>query len=582
MSSVGVKLRQSWRAMRFGILLVIYAALTSCVPPASPSPGPTPAAVEKPGPITVTIKNPNIETAIARVLWTDQVDDLDGDILTLQSCFQNEFISVWSPGFYVEKIPCNGNAKYEYTVSLRALSMDNPNYGWMDAYNSALPELSCATCHENPDSKVKLNEYGDWKNDGHSSVFVDPYFWNIYTGTNLHGNPAIVDNLGFRLDYPNENGTCAFCHAPAALPLLQRGTNWAPWNSSWSPGRISVETEGVTCDVCHKVRDVKLGADGRPLGDQPGVLSLDLARPNSGDYLYLGPWPDHQPGVSDSPGGVKHETACSPIFGEGKFCAACHYGKFYDTVVYNSYGEWLASNYSKKQINGIENPTYRSCQDCHMLPSDPLAQSSAAQRSACSPDNQSFRDFSHNMMKRDNTGAPVLVEGAATVRMAGAKEQGKIKVTVTVTNTRAGHNLPTDSPLRHLILVVEVRDQNDKILAQVGGDKIQDWGGVGSDPRDYAGKPGAIYANVLKDKITNTVPAVSYWNLIVPAWDGSDSRLPPFKDVTSEYWFVAPTRGPVKITARLWYRYAFIDVMRQKGWDRPDKLVNWAELILPE
>jgi hypothetical protein len=348
------------------------------------------------------------------------------------------------------------------------------------------------------------------------------------------------------------------------------------------PGRVSVETEGITCDVCHKVREVKLGADGRPLADQPGVLSFDLARPNSGDYLYLGPWPDHQPGVPDSPGGVKHDTACSPIFGEGTFCAACHYGKFYDTVVYNSYGEWLDSDYSKKEINGIENPMYRSCQDCHMLPSEPLAQSTAAKRSACSPGNQSFRDFSHNMMKRDNIGVPTLVEGAAKVAIAATKEHGKINVTVTVTNVTAGHKLPTDSPLRHLILVVEVWDKNNKLLAQVDGDKIPDWGGIGSDPRDYAGKAGTIYANVLKDKVTNAVPAVSYWNLIVPAWEGSDTRLVPFQDVESKYSFVAPTRGAVKITARLWYRNAFIEILRQKGWDRPDKLVNWAELLLPE
>lgn len=580
MSAVGVLLERSWRAMSFGILLFFYAALTSCTSSAGASPVATAAAVEKPGPITIKIANPNIETAVARVLGTNQVDTMDGDILAFESCFHNEYISVWSPGFYVEKIQCNGNTKHEYPVTLRPLSMDNPNYAWMDADLRSLPELSCGTCHAN--SVVGLNEYTEWNVDGHSSVFTDPYFWNVYTGTNLHQNPAIEDTLGFRRDYPNENGNCAFCHAPASLQLLQRGTDWVSSNGPFPRGRVNVETEGITCDVCHKVRDVKIGVDGRPFADQPGVLSFDLARPNSGDYLYLGPRPDHDPDVPESPAGVKHEIACATIFGEGKFCAACHYGKFYDTVIYNSYGEWLESNYSKKEINGVENPMYRSCQDCHMTPSEAFNQSSWKVRAACAAENQSFRDYSHNMMKRDNTGVPVLVEGAATVKIAASKEQGKIKVTVTVTNVAAGHNLPTDSPLRHLILVVEARDRNDKMLAQVDGDQIPDWGGIGSDPRDYAGRPGMIYANVLKDKVTNTIPAVSYWNLIVPAWEGSDSRLRPFQAVSSEYWFVAPTRGAVKITARLWYRYAFIDVMRQKGWDRPDKLVNWAEFLLPE
>ncbi|HEX5941197.1 MAG TPA: hypothetical protein VFY66_02915, partial [Anaerolineales bacterium] len=49
--------------------------------------------------------------------------------------------------------------------------------------------------------------------------------------------------------------------------------------------------------------------------------------------------------------------------------------------------------------------------------------------------NQSFRDFSHNLMKRDNAGVPTLVEGAAKVEIGATKEQGKINVTVTVTVT---------------------------------------------------------------------------------------------------------------------------------------------------
>ena len=578
MIAVGVLLERPWRAMRFGILLFFCAALTSCVPSAGASPVATATAVEKPGPITIKITNPNIETAVARILGTDRVDTLDGDILTFESCFNNEYISVWSPGFYVEKIQCNGSAKHEYPVTLRPHGMDNPNYAWVEADRRFIPELSCGTCHAN--SALGLNEYAEWNVDAHSSVFTDPFFWNVYKGTNLHQNPAIEDRLGFRLDYPNENGNCAFCHAPASLQLLQRGTDWASWNGQWPQGRVSVETEGITCDICHKVKDVKLGADGRPIADQPGVLSFDLARPNSGDFVYIGPWPDHMPGVPENLGGVKHVTSCSPIFGEGKFCAACHYGKFYDTVIYNSYGEWFDSIYSKKEINGEENRMYRSCQDCHMLPSQPLNESRLTERAACSPENLSFRDFSHNMMKRDNTGVPVLVEDAATVRVDVSKELGKIKVTVTVVNTRAGHKLPTDSPLRHLILVVEARDKDGKLLAQAEGPTIPDWGGSGEGPQDYAGEPGVIYANLLKDKVSNKVPSVAYWNTITPAWEGSDTRLFPFQEVKSEYSFAAPTRGAVKISARLWYRYAFIDIMRQKGWDRPDKLVNWAYAIL--
>jgi hypothetical protein len=71
------------------------------------------------------------------------------------------------------------------------------------------------------------------------------------------------------------------------------------------------------------------------------------------------------------------------------------------------------------------------------------------------------------------------------------------------------------------------------------------------------------------------VPAVAYWNPTVPAWEGSDTRLEPYKDTVSEYFFIAPTQGGVTIQAKLIYRYAFIDLIRQKGWPLQDILVDW-------
>lgn len=566
MSVAGVQSRSFWRAVDLGILVVISVALTSCIPAgnavAAPNSSPTPI-----GPITIKIKNPNVETAIARVLETREVAILDGDILALKSCLNGQHISIWAPGYYVETFQCNGSPKIEYPTTLKPLpAVDNPNYLWNPASN-------CATCHSDP--SLGLNEYAEWSIDGHSKVFVDPYFWTMYMGMNIPQNPASPAGPGFRLDYPGENGKCAFCHEPAALQLLQEGMDLATWNSYFSGMPFNVETEGITCDVCHKVTDVLISEDGRPNAGMPGVLSLRLARPSSSELFYIGPWPDHK--LGENLAAFKHDTACSPIFSEGKFCAACHYGKFFNTVIYNSYGEWLGSIYSQKKINGLDNPNYRSCQDCHMQPSQPVDGSSWAARDACSQYNDSFRDFSHNMMKRDNTGNPILVQQAANIRIDAQKEQGKIKVTVTVVNTRAGHNLPTDSPMRHLILVVEAKDQNDKLLAQVGGSTIPEWGGSGDQPEDYAGKPGVIYANILKNKATNSVPAIDYWNPAVAGWETSDTRLPPFQEVQSEYFFVAPTKGVTTITARLFYRFAFIEIMRQKGWQRPDILVNWAE-----
>jgi hypothetical protein len=249
-------------------------------------------------------------------------------------------------------------------------------------------------------------------------------------------------------------------------------------------------------------------------------------------------------------------------------------------VIYNSYGEWLDSDYSKKEIDSIigngdkENKDYRSCQDCHMPSSGVIGNTLQKERAACSEANHSFRDFSHNMMERDIYDIPQLVKKAAKIDGRAYVEGGIIKVEVTVTNTGAGHKFPTDSPLRHLILRVEAKDENNTILVQIDGPTIPLWGGVGSQPEDYAGRPGEIYANILKEKDTNLAPTVAYWNPTIPAWADSDTRLIPGLPVKSEYSFTMPYNGDVTITAKLIYRYAFIDLARQKGWPVRDVFVT--------
>jgi hypothetical protein len=39
---------------------------------------------------------------------------------------------------------------------------------------------------------------------------------------------------------------------------------------------------------------------------------------------------------------------------------------------------------------------------------------------------------------------------------------------------------------------------------------------------------------------------------------------------SSKYSFDVPETGDVMVTVRLVYRFAFYDLMMQKGWDRPD------------
>ncbi len=606
MSSSGVVSRRPRRVIYLNILLMFAIVLSSCNPIVR-------AATAEPTPeilVTINISSKSgteITTAIARLLGTSHIDNLEDDKqLRLPLCLSPNYISVWAPGHYIHTFPCDGRTTYNETL-LPLEDGDNVNYSWIGANFSTAQSQNCAGCHSDAQGR---GEYSEWTKDGHSSVFVDPYFWTIYMGTDIHRNPGqetrweytnggqkkrVPEPLslygpGFRLDYPNDNGTCAYCHAPAAVKALQQGMDLTVWKNNLPAIPFNVETEGVTCDVCHKVTDVLIGEDQLPFAERPGILSFFFMRPNLDKLFYVGPLTDHKPSRLLEPGTSEDIGACSPVFSESKFCAACHYGKFFDTVIYNSYGEWLNSSYGKKEIEneegGVkkENAAYRSCQDCHMRSSEAIGNSLQEERAACTGANHSFLNFNHNMMNRNDNGTTAIFKDVVTIDLEPIVEAGKIKVKVTVTNIGAGHKFPTDSPLRHLILLVEARDEKKTLLAQVEGPVIPLWGGIGPNLKeDFAGRPGGIYANILKEKDTNIVPTVAFWNPTVPAWEGSDTRLLPQIPVQKEYSFVTPHSGDATITATLIYRYAFIEIIRQKQWPMNDIQVTAevAEVKIP-
>ena len=98
---------------------------------------------------------------------------------------------------------------------------------------------------------------------------------------------------------------------------------------------------------------------------------------------------------------------------------------------------------------------------------------------------------------------------------------------------------------------------------------------------DYVGYPGQIYANLLKDKDTNLIPTIAYWNPVDPAWQNADTRLVPGLPVRSEYSFAAPSNGSFVITARLIYRNAFYDIAIKKKWAILDLDIEAAKVSVP-
>jgi hypothetical protein len=151
-----------------------------------------------------------------------------------------------------------------------------------------------------------------------------------------------------------------------------------------------------------------------------------------------------------------------------------------------------------------------------------------------------------------------------------------LRVTATITNTGAGHHVPTDHPARNMILVVRATDEQGRELVRVAGPMVPDWGGVGSEPNDYAGRPGKGYAKVLRDVASGEAPVASYWKQTLIQ---SDNRLAAFETDTTTYDFAIPERGgDIEVEAKLIFRRAFKSLADAKSWDIED-IVMEAEAV---
>jgi hypothetical protein len=165
-----------------------------------------------------------------------------------------------------------------------------------------------------------------------------------------------------------------------------------------------------------------------------------------------------------------------------------------------------------------------------------------------------------------------LMQNAVTMTAETSITGNELEIYVDIINDQTGHAVPSDFPLRQVILLVDVFDENGNRLSQSGGETIPFYGGEG-DPEQgyYAGLPGKVYMKVLQELWTQIYPSGSYWN---PTRILSDNRLMPFEKDENNFTFIIENAGSINITISLYYRRATMQLMDQKGWDVPDILME--------
>ena len=521
-----------------------------------------------------------VADAVVRVQTTEQyaISAEDGTFsLELEEPGQEPLnLTGWASGYFCSGPYVAAPGDQGITVELiRHADDDNPDYDWLPSrfYPGEGEGQGCTECHSRDGTGLAFTlPVDEWLLDAHAQSATNPRFLTMYNGTDLDGNaspptqqgysrdygtfplPPDPDQPyfgpGYKLDFPASAGNCAACHTPAAAVN-------DPYNTD--PNTLAgVDAEGLPCDFCHKIWDVKLDpTSALPYANTPGVLSYEFRRPHEGHQFFAGPLDDVAPG----------EDTYSEIQTQSAFCAPCHFAVFWDTTIYNSYGEWLLSPYSDPESG-------KTCQDCHM---PPLGATQFATDEAGGRLRDATTIFSHRMPgARDQN----LLQDAVDLQVSTSIEGETLEVFIGLYNDNTGHKIPTDSALRHMLLIVEVIDTQDTPLELLEGPTLPEWAGEGGpDKGYYAGLPGKAYALILQELWTQISPSGAYWN---PTRVVEDTRLEPFEEDFSSYLFHVPENAPIQVRVRLILRRAFIELMDQKGWTDPDILMAERQItILP-
>ncbi len=511
----------------------------------------------------------------------------DGNF-TIQGLQANQPVTVtaWSAGYYISSVRAMPGDK-SVTIKLNQhYTNDNVDYNWF-THEGIHGSAACGTCH---------TAYQEWEADAHGQSATNYRFLSLYAGTDIHGNKSPLSVLnpktgvaqppdlkqpyygpGFKLDNPERTGVCATCHTPIAAKIpTTSGCGWQGCHTSYtaqvsdlvpdgaSPLHLKGDAaEGISCEFCHKIANVQINKDdGLPYGDSPGILSLKLLRPQPDHDLFFGPFDDVVRTDLPTP-----RDSYLPLQSQSQFCASCHYGIMGGIVqnmkvtkgvlVYSSFAEWLKSPYNNEQKG-------KTCQQCHM-PTGLHNYFAFPEKGGQIRDPQ--RIHGHQMLGKND---PSFMQQAVSMTATAQIKNNALTVDVQVINDNAGHAVPTDSVLHHIMLIVTAKDAKGKTLALRDGATLPKWTG------NYADQPGKVFAKVLRDTWTNEVPTAAFWR---PVEVVSDTRLMPLVADQSRFAFQAPP-GAATVTVQLVYRRAPQQLMAWKGWPDPDLVLRQTTLTV--
>ena len=336
-----------------------------------------------------------------------------------------------------------------------------------------LTATECRDCHP--------QQYREWRTSMHAFAQHSPVV-DAFNRFVMRGSGGAVGSF------------CERCHTPIGI-----SSGEGPLRPNIH--RSAVAMDSVSCTVCHSQHT----RSGQASGEIPVPV------PGSPEPTIYGPYAGYdEPGAGDASTRLikaPHVARRSEFMTTGRFCGACHDVIFPNGVrLEEAFAEWKNSRYARAGV---------TCQACHMspVPGKPVPRSEwtknpivdedlfpdAPPRYRTShkftgPDYSLLPDFAKADLKLDDAefrdleaqlerDRQTLLENAATltVRHPETVAPGdRLAVTVAITNSGTGHNLPTGLTAERQVWVeVLVRDARGRVLYTSG-----DLGGSG-DLRDW-------------------------------------------------------------------------------------------------
>jgi hypothetical protein len=565
-SPTEARLPMGKRSLIFGVLLLMILSAGICIEKQSSAQSPRPGQAGAMVFGRVTSRYGPVENARVRVPGqeTYTTTDKEGRFGLQTGPLSGMVVKVTAgkEGWFNNGAMDNGSANIGDIFLNPVYLNDQPDYRFISP-------VICSRCHG------KLSQYWDQSKMAHTTS--NPLVLAFFNGTDAYNRQGI--GPGYRLDEPGSNGNCVICHAPSAGASSRRLPDLI--SALQSP---LTEWDGVSCDYCHKVRRV-IPDKSNPSGSSP-ILERQSS-PTGQSILVFGPYDD----VVVPPMAASYNS----LDEKAEFCSTCHshlaggkevkawdYSKVYSPSEWKGFGleggsivpiqttyqEWkqwqdgLAPNDPNKG---------KKCEDCHMswrkdmLPYDHYVVDGMARRM-------------WGTYRSPETIHPHLFEGGTetqlktslAMELEGEIKEGKLAITVYITNTNGGHWVPTGETMRSILLLLRVTDSKGRPLKMTKGNSLPEWTGKGK-PEDgnYSGLPGTVFARVLRDE---------KGNLNVPFWRAagiaSDNRIRPKTTVNLKFEFALndPHDEP-SAEARLIYRPVIRPWAEEKHWTVKDILI---------